>query len=201
MTTTKKLVMAVVALSLALVCVIGGTLAYLVASSNTVTNTFTYGEIALTLTETEGTESGDVREFGKVVPGATIKKDPTVTVTADSENCYVYVKVVNNVVLNNKTVVTCNIDTTNWVLVGENSNGAGSVVSLYRYKAVVNTSTDDQSLPEVFKTVTFGNFESKDITVLDAITEDIVITAYAHQAANTDQGTADVAAKTWAGID
>lgn len=200
MTTTKKLTIALAALSLALVCVIGGTLAFLVATSNEVTNTFTYGEIALTLTETAGTEKNSVREFGKVVPGATIDKDPRVTVTADSENCYVYVKIVNNVVLEGEVIVTCNIDTANWEEVGAIVNGDGSTVKLYRYKEIVEKSSDETALPEVFKTVTFGVFSSDDVTALDAIDEDIVITAYAHQSDNTNQETADAAAIAWAGV-
>ena len=88
MTTTKKLAIAVVALSLALVCVIGGTLAFLVATSNTVTNTFTYGEISLKLWEENKTnESG--MNFTNVVPGDEWGKDPVITVVEGSETCYV----------------------------------------------------------------------------------------------------------------
>ena len=83
MTTTKKLVVAVVALSLALVFVIGGTLAFLIAESNTVKNTFTYGSIALELTEDNGNDK-DGLEFTNVVPGDVLAKDPTVTVKSGS---------------------------------------------------------------------------------------------------------------------
>lgn len=201
MTTTKKLVITVVALSLALVCAIGGTLAFLVATSDKVTNTFTYGGISITLTETKGTLNGEVREFGNVVPGATIEKDPTVSVDANSENCYVYAKVVNNVVLDGETIVICNIDTENWTLIGSKTDSNGSVVSLYKYKAVVEKSSNDTVLPEVFETVAFStNFELEDVTTLDAITNDIVITAYAHQAAETDENVANDAAIKWANV-
>ena len=39
-------------------------------------------------------EEDDIYNYGKVYPGQTILKDPTITVDADSENCYVAAKVI-----------------------------------------------------------------------------------------------------------
>ena len=86
MTTTKKLIIAVVALSVALCCAVGGTLAWLLDVTDPVTNTFTYGDINITLTESEDLDL-------KMVPGNTIDKDPVVTVLPDSEACYLFVKI------------------------------------------------------------------------------------------------------------
>jgi hypothetical protein len=61
------------------------TVAYLVSSSNTVENTFTVGAVSITLKETTGTEY-------KMIPGATVAKDPAVTVLANSEACWLFVK-------------------------------------------------------------------------------------------------------------
>ena len=78
-----------VALLLALVLVFGvaagGTLAWLTAQSDTVVNTFTTSDIKVELKETTGTEY-------KMIPGYTITKDPKVKVLADSEECYLFVK-------------------------------------------------------------------------------------------------------------
>ena len=49
-------------------------------------NTFTYGDINIGLTETTGSNY-------KITPGVDIKKDPKVTVTAGSEDCWLFVKV------------------------------------------------------------------------------------------------------------
>ena len=68
-----------------LVLGVGATIAYLVSSPATVKNTFTVGDVALTLTETTGEEY-------RMIPGTAIKKDPLVTVVGGSEECYVYVK-------------------------------------------------------------------------------------------------------------
>lgn len=82
----KKRISLVMALVLVLTCVIGGTLAWLTDRTDPVVNTFTVGDINITLTETTGTEY-------KMVPGNTITKDPTVTVKANSEACWLFVKV------------------------------------------------------------------------------------------------------------
>lgn len=104
MTTTKKLVIAVVALSVMLCCAIGGTLAYLWDKTTTVTNTFTYGDINIDLTETE-------REY-KMIPGKEFAKDPTVIVEADSEACWLFIKVVKT--NNPDTYLDYSIDTSIW---------------------------------------------------------------------------------------
>ena len=79
---------AVLALALVLGCALGGTVAWLVANSDTVTNTFTYGDINIALTETK-----PVNREAKIIPGMDIEKDPKVTVKANSEACWLFVKV------------------------------------------------------------------------------------------------------------
>ena len=83
---SSKAFAAVLALVLVLGCALGGTVAWLVAESDPVTNTFTYGDINIALTETTG-------EDYKIIPGVDIAKDPKVTVKADSEACWLFVKV------------------------------------------------------------------------------------------------------------
>ncbi len=75
------------ALTLILGCVTGGTLAWLTAKTGDVVNTFTYGDINIELTETTGSSY-------HIVPGADISKNPTVKVRNDSEDCWLFVKVV-----------------------------------------------------------------------------------------------------------
>ena len=83
---SSKAFAAVLALVLVLGCALGGTVAWLVAESGPVTNTFTYGDINIALTETTG-------EDYKIIPGVDIAKDPKVTVKANSEACWLFVKV------------------------------------------------------------------------------------------------------------
>ena len=86
-----------VALLLALVMVfgiaVGGVVAWLTAETQTIKNTFTIGDINITLAETEGADKGNNERSFKIAPGATVDKDPLVTVLANSEDCYLFVKV------------------------------------------------------------------------------------------------------------
>lgn len=86
----RKLIIAL-ALCLALALGIGGTMAYLTATTTAVENVFTIGKVGLTLTEPEGEKAN--YEF-KMVPGNEIEKDPKVTVTKGSEDCWLFVKLV-----------------------------------------------------------------------------------------------------------
>lgn len=83
---SSRAFIALLALVLVIGCVAGGTVAWLVAKTEPVVNTFTYGKIDITLTETTGTSY-------KIIPGKDIPKDPKVTVTAGSEACWLFVKV------------------------------------------------------------------------------------------------------------
>ena len=83
---SSRAFIALLALVLVIGCVAGGTVAWLVATTDTVTNTFTYGNINIALAETTGTNY-------KIIPGTNIAKDPKVTVAADSEACWLFVKV------------------------------------------------------------------------------------------------------------
>lgn len=80
----KKGLAMVLALVLLAVCAVSGTLAWLTAKSDVVTNTFTTSDIKVELTETN--------ETYKMVPGYDIHKDPKAKVLAGSEECYLFVK-------------------------------------------------------------------------------------------------------------
>lgn len=93
----KSMSMKVVVLLLAVVLLIGwvagGTIAFLMTKSTTVTNTFVVGTIGnLTLNETKGTEKNGSKEF-LIIPGKDIEKDPKVTFTGNNVDAYVFVKV------------------------------------------------------------------------------------------------------------
>lgn len=93
----KKKITMVVSLLLVMALSIGGTLAYLTDKTEAVTNTFTLGNVNITLTETFNTDTDGNQEndawSAKFVPGKEMAKDPKVTVVEGSEACYIYVKV------------------------------------------------------------------------------------------------------------
>lgn len=88
-----KAMIAASAATVALLGAVGGTVAWLIAESDTVTNTFTYGDINITLTEDDVDEDGDpTANTYEMVPGNAIAKNPTITVEADSEASWLFVK-------------------------------------------------------------------------------------------------------------
>lgn len=87
----KIIAMLSVFIMLALVVIgssVSGTVAWLVSKPESTVSTFTLGDINITLKESD---------FGsqpiKIIPGVDIKKDPKVMVMANSEACWLFVKV------------------------------------------------------------------------------------------------------------
>lgn len=108
---TRKPLIAGIALALVAALGVGATLAWL-TDEESVTNTFTVGNISITLDEADVNEygqklndQGKVAEAGdeladrvvsneyKMVPGMDYVKDPIVTVDEGSEDCWLFVKV------------------------------------------------------------------------------------------------------------
>lgn len=95
---SKTLVLAL-AVMLIVGATVGGTIAWLTDKTDAVVNTFTVGNVDITLKEsvlnadgTYGDPAEGVKNAYKMIPGTTYKKDPVVTVEKDSEDCYLFVK-------------------------------------------------------------------------------------------------------------
>lgn len=76
---------------------VGGTLAWLTATSSEVKNTFTTADINVTLTETFNAKSDSSKQENDVwkaqmIPGYSYTKDPKVEISNDSVDCYLFVK-------------------------------------------------------------------------------------------------------------
>ena len=172
----KALIVAVCA-ALLVVGSIAGTIAYLTAT-DTVTNTFTVGKVAITLDEADVDEYGveilnaarvDENEY-KLVPSRTYKKDPTIHVDAESEECYVFFKLDNQL----GDAVTCNISSADWTEIGD--------TDVYYYKEVATAGGNYTA---------FTEFTVKNDANVSALGEKTVnVTAYAVQtSANFDNAT------------
>lgn len=190
MKNAKRILLLVLCAALLVGATITGTVAYL-TSQQTVTNTFTAGKVAITMTESDVNEYGvPVENAPRVleneyllVPGHTYKKDPIVYVAANSEPCYVFVKIDNG--------IASYIDVENLENQLETTNGWKKLpgVGNVWYKECGKNTADVQSLP-VFNTFTVK-------TNADAVagwaniasdTNDIVVTAYAIQKSNGGTG-------------
>lgn len=93
----KKKFAVIAALALVLCFAVGGTLAWLTAKTATVTNTFTKGDVAISLTETWNTDTDGNCEpdawQAQMIPGNTYDKDPKVEVlNATNVDCWLFVK-------------------------------------------------------------------------------------------------------------
>lgn len=165
------------ALLMAFVLVIAGTvgvtLALLTSKSETVTNTFSIGNVKISLAET--TTDNDY----KLIPGNTISKDPTITVGADSEDCWIYVRL--EVANDLAAVLTLDYDAA-WEV---KSTTAGTATTVIILKPKATKTAND-------KIAVFGD---NNILVKDNATADdldkandktLVVTAYAVQKANVD---------------
>ena len=85
---STKVCLSLLALVLVVGCAVGGTIAWLTATTDPVVNTFTYGKIKIELTETK-----PENKQATIIPGVNISKDPKVTVIGGSEACWLFVKV------------------------------------------------------------------------------------------------------------
>jgi predicted ribosomally synthesized peptide with SipW-like signal peptide len=159
----------------------GATVAWLTASAS-VSNTFTVGKIAISLDEPNWEENS------KIYPGAAISKDPTVTVNANSEDCYVYAMVdnkLNGLVAN---AVTLNIQS------GWTQMSTVGTKTVYRYNSVVPLSDHDLDLTPLFTTATVSTTAVTEENISLLTGGKIEIKAYAHQSNATTQIAADTAA-------
>ena len=170
---------AMLALVLVIGCAVGGTVAWLVSSTDPVVNTFTYGDINIELTETK-----PENQQAKIIPGVNIDKDPKVTVKKDSEACWLFVKVEEEgTFVANK--VTYSIDD-GWTK-GDGTNIPANVY--YRAVDAVTNDTDFAVLKDN-KIYVSEELSKSDIQSISAQPK-LTFTAYAVQKDGiTDAGTA-----------
>ena len=185
---------------------VGGTIAWLTATSGTVTNTFTTGDINITLEEyaydaesnsLDKTVANAVTAISdyKVYPGAELPKEPFVTVTAGSEPCYVFVCVENNLKLDNGTGVATIAYNSKWVKVGGTDDKA-----VYKYTEEVDALNAAVQLDSVFTKVTIATESVTKANISQLKDDTIVINAYAHQSNATTEAAATTAALTHFGV-
>lgn len=97
---TKKIVALFLAAVMLVCTTVAATVAYLTSKTEVVNNTFTVGQVKITLDEADVDDSTpdkdrDTSNTYHLFPGKTYVKDPTVHVDANSENCFLFVKVVD----------------------------------------------------------------------------------------------------------
>lgn len=147
-----------IALSMVLVlgAAVGGTIAWLISSTEPVKNVFTPSNIKVELAETNNPY--------KMIPGWTIAKDPKVTVKQGSEDCWLFIKVEKTggvTIGEGQAAKTYSFDDfiaydidTDWTAgTGTGTGGNGIPIGVY-YRKVENLVSADKE----FKVLVAGSF-------------------------------------------
>lgn len=185
----KKTLALLLALVLVFGAAVGGTIAYLTDTTDPVTNTFTVGKVDITLTETFNTDTDNdgTNDAWKaqLIPGTTYAKDPVVTVTANSEDCWLFVKFEEKNDSATYLTYTSNLTAENGWTQGDGTNIPADVW----YRAVNKADT-----VKTFQLLAGDNtYPTGCISVKDTVTNEnmtaasnaqLVYTAYACQSAN-----------------
>lgn len=186
----KKTVALLLTCMLTLGVAVGGTLAWLTDTSDKVTNTFTVGDIGIGLKETKyDSKKEDVYNYD-FMPGDIKAKDPTVTVNAKSEDCYLFIKVAEK--NNSCTVGTDTVNSiVNWTVRGQETDPVNSDAKtnwvfyqsdltnsdekVYFYYRLVSKSDSEQKF-YVFTGEGAGEFANGKVELSEDITKSMVET-------------------------
>ena len=199
----KKSVKALLLVMCAIVLVVATvftTLAYMTSKTETIKNTFTFGNISITLDEaavdkygnllnTEGTiynqEADDTlaervtegtQEY-KLVPGNDYTKDPTIHVGTGSEDAWVFVQVKNNLPENITDGLVVDTTAGKWTKLSEN----GETAVYYREYTVGDPVVDYP----VFTATTFKVNNVNDAALATVSGKSVDITGFAIQKDDT----------------
>lgn len=190
----KTLLLAALAVVLAAALAAGGTYAWLTSRTEPVVNTFTVGNVSITLDEAQVQKDETAstwhatnarvqhNAYEGVYPGAVLPKDPTVHVAAGSEDARVYVRIQDalNAAVPGSADYTIGAD---WIAVKTVGDA-----TVYRYAATAHAGDD---LP-VFDGVTIaGTVTAAELPLLGG---EITVTAFAVQANGLDEAAADAQA-------
>ena len=178
MKTTKKALLLALCAVLLVVSTVFATMAYLV-DTDSVTNTFAVGKVAISLDEAKvdeygvevaGAERVTENEY-KLIPGHKYVKDPTVTVAEDSEASYIRMLVTISDLADVKAVLGVDEGTTGYFLPQYFVQGWDS--SIWKTTGVV-VEKDDTATYEFryYTTVSTVDAEAK---TLEALFTDIVV--------------------------
>ncbi len=202
--TQKKLrkLLTLVSCAVLLVCVtVVGTVAYLTSKTEVVTNTFSTGNVVITLNEQDVDVYGvattpatrDTENTYKLIPGHSYTKDPIVHVAAGSEESYLFVKVVDEIAaIQDTTTVADQMAAKGWTALP--AIDGVDVANVYYYNAKVDAREEAKDV------TVFENFTVKgDANVADFVGKTITVQAYAVQADGFDTAAAAYAAApcTW----
>lgn len=160
-TKTKALALALCAVLL-VVSTVFVTMAFL-TSTDSVTNTFTFGQVGILLDEADVDKNGDIVAGGDrtsttdrvkeneyhLIPGHSYTKDPTIHVDSDSEDCWLFVKLKNDlelIIAGEETYSAENAADTVYTIEAQMSKNGWTCIdtanNIWAYKEVVSANAN-----------------------------------------------------------
>lgn len=179
----KKLMAVALATIIAVMAVAGASLAWLKDTTAPVVNTFTEGKVDITLKETPVGENGSATgNTYKMVPGDVLPKDPMVTVVAESEACWLFVKIEEINAVDTFLSYDYIKGDDGWKLYNESAN----TIILYREVSATDAANGiSYYILDGNKVTVKESVEMSDMNTLNASTyPQLKFTAYAIQSAN-----------------
>lgn len=176
-----------------------GTMAYL-TSTDTVTNTFTVGSVAIKLDEAQANTDGTLvpnaervkANSYKLLPGHTYNKDPMVTVLSGSESSYIKMTVTFSKANEldaifapggaDLTSIFNGYNAANWIYKGNTTDVTANTRTYeFWYKEAVGAPNGDVALDALFDSITVpGTITGEQLKTIGGMT--ITVNAYAIQA-------------------
>ena len=195
----KKILVACLCVALAVLTIAGTTLAYL-TSHDTVTNTFTVGNVQIKLDEAQVNADGTLvpnadrvkANSYKLIPGHTYNKDPMVTVLKGSESSYIKMTVtfskaaeLDDIFKPNGadlTSIFTGYNAANWIAKGNTEDTTANTRTYeFWYKEAVAAPTADVALDALFDQIKApDSLTNSDLNNLKDLK--ITVNAYAIQA-------------------
>lgn len=199
MKTRSKALLLTLCAALLVAASVLGTMAYL-TSTDTVTNTFTVGSVAIKLDEAKANPDGTLVEGAdrvktnayKLLPGHIYSKDPMVTVLSGSEPSYVKMTVTFSKANEldaifapggaDLTSIFGGYDNTNWIYKGNTPDAVANTRTYeFWYKEAVGAPDGDVALDALFDSITVpGSVTKEQLATIEGMT--ITVNAYAIQA-------------------
>lgn len=222
----KKTFLAVACAGVLVVGSVAATMAYLTATTDTVTNTFTAGNVDFgDGTTGSGLDEAATDEYGekidingddkidnadrrtankyKLIPGASYIKDPIVHMAGDSEDAYVFVKVANGIadLEDASNTIAAQMTTNGWLPVDATNLPGVYVYAKGSTLPVVVTGGSNLPVFESFKLASEANVESIYVVengkVTNKVKDDAKITVVAY-AIQAEGFAGQTAAQIWA---
>lgn len=203
---TKKILLSCLCVAAIITASVLGTLAYL-TDTDSVTNTFTVGQVDIKLDETkvdadgkpvDGAERVQSNEY-HLLPGMTYTKDPTVTVQPVSEESYIRMiltvhnaSAVQTIITNHGLTDFADLiggwDREAWLYEGFTTDDTANTISFeFRYQETVGADTTAVKLPALFETLNVpGTVTGTELQALYSGGFKMVVTGHAIQAAGFD---------------